>query len=112
MQILEWSDTRVSFKIREIINKVSTDLDLDTFDKYKLEIKFADDSLIEIDWEIDPNEDKVNFDIFSEFTNGKEWAFTADVWGVTGVKRVRFNPTTIKWKILNSVYVPDVVQDS
>ena len=50
MQILEWSDTRVRFKIREIENNINYDLDLDDYDEYKLEIKFADDSLLEIDW--------------------------------------------------------------
>jgi hypothetical protein len=113
MNILEWSDTRVSFKIREIVNDVSTDLDLDSFDEYKLEIQFADDSLLEIDWQIDDNEDKVNFDILWEYTDWKEWSIKADIRGLKWLKKVRFNQTSIKWKVLDSVYVPNViVQDN
>lgn len=111
MQLLEWSDTRVRFKIREIENSTTTDLDLDDYDNYKLEIRFADDSLLEIDWTVADNEDLVYFDIFSEYTEWKEWAFTADLWWIKWAKRVRFNPSTIKWKVLNSVYVPNVVQN-
>lgn len=112
MQILEWSDTRVSFKIREIENNVSYDLDLDDYDTYKLEIRFADDSLLEINWVVSDTDDLVYFDIFWEYTDWKEWAFSADLRGLKGVKKVRFNPTTIKWKVLDSVYIPDVVQDN
>lgn len=112
MQLLEWSDTRVRFKIREIENNINYDLDLDDYDEYKLEIKFADDSLLEIDWVVDENEDLVYFDIFSEYTEGKAGSLTADIWGKKGVKRVRFNPSTIKWKVLSSVYVPNVMQDN
>lgn len=111
MQLLEWSDTRVKFKIREIENNINYDLDLDDYDEYKLEIKFADDSLIEIDWVVDTTDDLVYFDIFSEYTEWKAGSITADIWGVKWVKRVRFNPTTIKWKILSSVYVPNVLQN-
>ena len=109
MQILEWSDTRVRFKIREIENNITYDFDLTEFTDYKLEIKFADDSLIEIDWVVD--DWTVYFDIFWEYTDWKEWSLTADIWGINGVKKVRFNPTTIKGKVLNSVYVPNVLQN-
>ena len=109
MQLLEWSDTRVRFKIREVENNINYDLDLTEYTDYKLEIQFADDSLLEIngvveDW-------TVYFDIFWEYTEWKEWSLTADIWGINGVKKVRFNPTTIKGKVLNSVYVPDVLQN-
>jgi hypothetical protein len=109
MQLLEWSDTRVRFKIREIENNITYDFDLTEFTDYKLEIKFADDSLIEIDWVVD--DWTVYFDIFWEYTDWKEWSLTADIWGINGVKKVRFNPTTIKGKVLNSVYVPNVLQN-
>jgi len=112
MQILEWSDTRVRFKIKEIENNVTTDLDLDDYTKYLLEIRFADDSLLEVNWVVDDDTDTVYFDIFSEYTDWKEWAFTADLWWTNWAKRVRFNPITIKWKVLNSVYIPDVVQNN
>lgn len=109
MQLLEWSDTRVRFKIREVENNINYDLDLTEYTDYKLEIQFADDSLLEVngvveDW-------TVYFDIFWEYTEWKEWSLTADIWGINGVKKVRFNPTTIKGKVLNSVYVPDVLQN-
>lgn len=109
MQLLEWSDTRVRFKIREIENNITYDFDLTEFSDYKLEIKFADDSLIEIDWVVE--DWTVYFDIFWEYTDWKEWSLTADIWGINGVKKVRFNPTTIKGKVLNSVYVPNVLQN-
>lgn len=109
MQILEWSDTRVRFKIRETENNITYDFDLTEFTDYKLEIKFADDSLIEIDWVVE--DWTIYFDIFWEYTDWKEWAFVADIWGINGVKKVRFNPTTIKGKVLNSVYVPNVLQN-
>lgn len=114
MQILEWSDTRVRFKINEIEDNISSVLDYDDFTDYLLEIKFADDSELEIKWTVDTttNPNTVYFDIFSEYTEDKEWTFTADLWGCKDEKKVRFNPTTIKWKILNSVKIPDVLQNN
>ena len=109
MQILEWSDTRVRFKIKEIENNISYDLDLTDYTDYRLEIKFADDSLLEINWVVD--DDTVYFDIFWEYTDWKEWNLTADIWGINWVKKIRFNPTTIKGKVLNSVVVPNVLQN-
>ena len=109
MQLLEGSDTRVRFKIKEIENSVVSDLDLTDYTDYKLEIKFADESLLEINWVVDS--DTVYFDIFGEYTDWKEGALTADLWWINGVKKVRFNPTTIKWKVLNSVVVPNVLQN-
>lgn len=111
MQLLEWSDTRVRFKIREIENNINYDLDLDDYSWYKLEIQFADDSIREIDGVVDDVTDTVYFDIFWEYTKGKEWGLKADLWWVKGVKKVRFNPTTIKGKVLNSVFVPNVMQN-
>lgn len=112
MQILEWSDTRVRFKIKEIQNNVVSDLDLDDYTKYLLEIRFSDDSLLEIEWVVDDDTDTVYFDIYWERTDWKEWSLTADIRGTNWVKKVRFNPTTIKGKVLNSVKVPDVVQNN
>ena len=109
MQLPEWSDTRVRFKIREVENNINYDLDLTEYTWYKLEIQFADDSLIEINGVVDDG--TVYFDIFGEYTEWKEGALTADIWGINGVKKVRFNPSTIKWKVLNSVYVPNVLQN-
>lgn len=109
MQILEWSDTRVRFKIREIENNINYDLDLTEYTDYKLEIKFADDSLLEVNWVVDSG--TVYFDIFWEYTDWKEWSLTADIRWIKWVKKVRFNPTTIKGKVLNSVVVPDVLQN-
>lgn len=109
MQILEWSDTRVRFKIKEVQNNVASDLDLDDYSKYLLEIRFSDDSLLEVEWVVDDDTDSVYFDIFGEYTDWKEWAITADIRGIKWVKKVRFNPSTIKGKVLNSVYVPNVL---
>lgn len=111
MQILEWSDTRVRFKIREIENGINYDLDLDDYDEYKLEIKFSDDSLLEVNWAVDTTNNTVYFDIFSEYTEWKAGSLTADIRWQKAVKRVRFNPTTIKGKVLSSVYVPNVLQN-
>ena len=108
MQLLEWSDARVRFKIKEIENNVRYDLDLDDYTKYLLELKFADDSILEVEWVVDDDTDTVYFDIFWEYTDWNEWALTADIWGTKWVKKVRFNPTTIKGKVLNSVKIPDV----
>lgn len=113
MQLLEWSDTRVRFKVRETENNITYDLDLSEFTDYKLEIQFSDDSLLEINWAVDEDTQTVYFDIFGEMTDWKEWALTADIWGLKWAKKVRFNPNTIKWKVLNSVFVPyDVLQNN
>lgn len=109
MQLLEWSDTRVRFKIKEIEDSITYDLDLTDYTEYKLEIRFADDSLLEVNWVVDSW--TVYFDIFWEYTDWKEGWLTADIWWIKGVKKVRFNPTTIKWKVLNSVVVPNVLQN-
>lgn len=108
MLLLEWSDTRVRFKIREIENNITYDLDYTDYTKYLLEIKFADDDILEVEWTVDNETQTVYFDIFGERTDGKEWSLTADIWGTKWVKKVRFNPTTIKGKVLNSVKIPDV----
>ena len=105
MQILEWSDTRVRFKVKEIENNTTSDLDLTQFTKYKLEIRFADDSLLEVDWVVDSW--TLYFDIYWENTDWKAGSIKADIRWVKNLKKVRFNPSTIKWKVLNSVYVPN-----
>lgn len=104
MQILEWSDTRVRFKIREIENNITYDFDLTEFTWYKLEIRFSDDSVKEFNWVVDSW--TLYFDIFWEDTEWKSGAIKADIRGLKWVKKVRFNPITIKWKVLSSVYVP------
>ena len=111
MQLLEWSDTRVRFRIKEVENNLASDLDLTEYSEYRLEIRFADDSVREIIWVVDntTNPHSVYFDIFWEYTDWKEWSLTADIWGTKWVKKVRFNPNTIKGKVLNSVVVPDVM---
>ena len=111
MQLLEWSDTRVRFKIREVDDNTTYDLDLDDYTWYKLEIEFADDSLLEVDWVVDDDTGTVYFDIYWEYTDWKEWSLKADIWGVKGIKKVRFNRDTIKGKVLNSVFVPHVMQN-
>lgn len=104
MQILEWSDTRVRFKIREIEDNITYDFDLTEFTGYKLEIRFSDDSLYEVNWVVDNG--TLYFDIFWEYTEWKTGSLKADIWGVKNLKKVRFNPYTIKGKILPSVTVP------
>lgn len=112
LQLLEWSDTRLWFKIREIEDNIPSTLDYDEFDDYLLIFKFSDDSILEVKWEVDDVNNRVNFDIFSENTADKEWSFTADMWGIKWAKKVRFNTLTIKWKVLNSVSIPDVLQNN
>lgn len=104
MQLLEWSDTRVRFKIREIENNITYDLDLTEYTGYKLEIRFSDDSVKEFSWVVDTN--TLYFDIFWEFTEWKAGSIKADIRWVKDLKKVRFNPNTIKGKVLSSVYVP------
>lgn len=108
MLLLEWSDTRVRFKIREIENNIAYDMDYTDYTKYLLEIKFSDESILEVQGTVDNDTQTVYFDIFWERTDGKEWSLTADIRGTNWVKKVRFNPTTIKGKVLNSVKIPDV----
>ena len=104
MQILEWSDTRVRFKIKETENNITYDFDLTEFTWYKLEIRFSDDSVKEFNWVVDSW--TLYFDIFWEFTEWKSGGIKADIRGVKNLKKVRFNSTTIKGKVLPSVYVP------
>lgn len=110
MLLLEWSDTRVRYKLKEKENWISYDLDLSDYDEYQLIIRFADDRLIEIKWEI--VWETVAFDIFWEFTKWHDWSFVADIWWIKWLKKVRFNPKTIKWKVLNSIKVPEWITDA
>lgn len=111
IQLLEWSDTRLRFKdIKEIENWVSYSYDLSELDDYLLVIQFDDDRILEvkgtIEWET------IVFDIFWEQTENHEWNFKADLWWLKGVKKIRFNSLTIKWKILHSVTVPTWLTDA
>ena len=110
MQILEWSDTRLRFKISETEDSVTTDLDLSDFTEYLLEIRFSDDSTIEIKWTVDSG--TVYFDVYGEYTDWKGGSIKADLRGIKWVKKVRFNPSTIKGKVLSSVTVPNVLQNN
>lgn len=110
MQLLEWSDYRIRFKIKEIEDWISYDMDLTDFTDYVMELQFADDSILEIKWSIVSN--TIAFDIYWEYTENKEWSFKADIWGIKWLKKVRFNPKTIKWKILDSVIVPEWIIDA
>ena len=112
MQILEWSDTRVRFKVREVEDNLTSDLDLWEFTEYRLEIQFSDDTIKEFIGAIDTAMNEIVFDIFWEDTANKEWSFKYDVWGIKWAKKVRFNSDTKKWKILNSVTIPNVLQES
>ena len=53
MQLLEWSDTRIRFKINEIVDNVPSTLDYDDFTDYLLEIRFDDDSFLEVKGTVD-----------------------------------------------------------
>ena len=110
MQILEWSDTRLRFKISETENNITTDLELSDFTDYLLEIRFSDDSTIEVKWTIDSG--TVYFDVYGEYTEWHNGSIYADLRGIKWVKKVRFNPTTIKGKVLSSVIVPDGLQNN
>lgn len=112
MLLLEWSDTRVRFKVREVEDNLTSDLDLWEFTKYLLEIQFDDDTIKEFIWAVDVATNELIFDIFWEDTANKEWTVKYDVWGIKWAKKVRFNSETKKWKILNSVTIPDVLQES
>ncbi len=112
MLLLEWSDTRVRFKVREVEDNLTSDLDLWEFTEYRLEIQFSDDTIKEFIGAVDTAMDEIVFDIFWEDTANKEWSFKYDVWGIKWAKKVRFNSETKKWKILNSVTIPNVLQES
>jgi len=112
MLLLEWSDTRVRFKVREVEDNLTSDLDLWEFTEYRLEIQFSDDTIKEFIGAIDTAMNEIVFDIFGEDTANKEWSFKYDVWGIKWAKKVRFNSDTKKWKILNSVTIPNVLQES
>jgi hypothetical protein len=108
MELLEWSDSLVRFRILEKENWVFNNIDFDDYPLIELIIKFSDDKIVHFVWEIDNTTtySVMKFNIFSEQTKWKVWSFTADIWWINGQKRIRFNKRTLKWKVLPSVKVP------
>ena len=112
MKLLEWSDTQLEFHITEKIYENGTlkeenDVDLTEYDKIILTIKYVD-WVVEYEGSISEESDSnVIFDIFSEATKWRAWKAIADIWGVKGEKKVRFNSFTIDWDVLYSIQVPE-----
>lgn len=106
MRIREWSDTQLKFHITERTSDWQTnEVDLTEYDKILLEIRYVTGK-VEYVWTVEDTS-YVIFDIFSEATEGKAGRMKADVWGVKGVKKHRFNRMTIDWEVLPSVKVPE-----
>lgn len=106
MEIIEGSDTMVTFKITETNNGTTTNVDLTTYDEVVLTLLIGG-GVLELQGDID-NQDHslVTFDIVSELTTNKCWALQADIRGLKDAKKLRFNQTTILGSILHSVKVP------
>lgn len=106
MRIREWSDTQLKFHIIERTSDWQTnEVDLAEYDKILLEVKYSTGK-VEYEGTIEWTS-YVIFDIFSEATEWKAGKIKADVWGVKGVKKHRFNRLTIDWDVLPSVKVPE-----
>lgn len=108
MLLLEGSDALLRFRVRERINGVLENIDFDDYDVIQLIIKFANDKILYVQWEPETEavDSIVDFSIFSEQTTNRVGSLTADIWGIKGQKKVRFNQKTIKWKVLPSIKVP------
>lgn len=108
MLLLEWSDTLLRFRVREVEDGVLQNIDFDDYDAIELIIRFADDKVLYVVWEpeLEAEYSIVDFSLYSENTIKKVWNLTADIWWIKWNKRVRFNSKTLKWKVLPSVKVP------
>lgn len=108
MKLLEGSDALLRFKIKQIQDWVVNRINFADYDAIQLVVKFADGRIVFFLWVPEDNltYSICDFSIFSEFTKGKVGSCTADIRWIKGVKRVRFNSKTIKWKVLPSVKVP------
>ena len=107
MYLLEWRDSQLRFRIKEIEGNLKTDLNLDEYDKFLGVIKFSDDRVLEINAE--KEELSIVFNIYGEQTKGRSWSLSMDIWWIKWVKKIRFNPKTIKGKILSSIKMPNVM---
>lgn len=106
MEILEGSDTQLTFKITETNNGTTTNVDLTTYDEVILTIALGG-VVLDIEGEIDGQDNsKITFDLLSEQTNGRSWSLQADIRGLKDAKKVRFNLNTIEGSILHSIKVP------
>ena len=109
MFIPEWSDTQFRFHITEHSSCwEESEVDLSNYDKLILTIKYSDWSIVDYLWEVDETKNSiVVFDILSEATVWRVWEIKADVWWLKDNQKHRFNEETIKWKVLNSLKVPE-----
>lgn len=106
MQILEGSDTQLTFNITETNNGTTTNVDLTTYDKVTLFLQLTN-GVIEIDGTVDNQAtNQVTFDILSEQTANNCGAALADIRGLKGASKIRFNENTIQGAVLHSIKVP------
>lgn len=111
MQILEWSDIQLTFKITETEWNTTTDVDLTDYDKVILTIALWG-VVLDIEWEVDwEDSSKVVFDLLSEQTKNRCWWVQADIRWLKNAKKLRFNLETIQWTILHSIKVPEWTTD-
>lgn len=107
MYLLEWSDTQIKFKIREVQGERKSDLNLNDYERILGIIEFNEEKKIEVIWRIE--DWVVIFDLFGENTKGNAGNLKMDIRGVKGLKKIRFNAKTIKGKVLDSIKVPNGV---
>lgn len=112
MQIIEGSDTQLTFKITETAeNGTTTPVDLTDYDEVRLTIALGG-IILDIEGEIDQEDDStIIFDLLSEQTKGRSWEILADIRGLQGAKKIRFNKETIQGTILHSIKVPQWATD-
>ena len=105
LNILEGSDTRLKFHITEI--GVENAVDLTTYDKVVLVLKYYDE-VVEVEGTVCIEDTSyVTFDLLSEQTAGRAGKVKAEIWGIAGAKKVRFNSFTIDGDVLHSIKIPE-----
>lgn len=111
MQILEWSDTQLTFHITQTEWSTTTNVDLTQYDKIILTISLWW-VVLDIEWEIDwQDSSKIIFDLLSEQTKWRCWWVQADIWWLKDAEKIRFNLNTIQGNVLHSIKVPEWTTD-
>lgn len=105
MYVLEGSDTQIKFRIREVEWEKKSELNISEYEQILWIIEFNEEKKVELIWKIEEN--IVTFELFWEVTKGQSGNMKMDIWGMKGLKKVRFNAKTIKGKVLDSIKVPN-----
>ncbi len=111
-KIYEWSDTELEFYITEKVDWEEKPVDLTEYDKVQLTIKYCDDSIREIEWEVDWEDMScVLFTLLSENTIGKSWMVFAEIWWIKDSKKVRLSNVFVG-EILYSIKIPEWIVEN